>query len=379
MKVAIVHVPYQFRGGEDVHVDLLVQVYKSLSIEVDLYPKNRLIPELNTKKILSSLKLSNDFDQFESFWAESKPDFLHLHNIYPTLGPKFLKWIVDTQKKAIMTTHNHRFYCSNGLALRNGQICKDCLNGTIKWKPIVHNCNSDFKKSIYYGLAISETQSLLKHAIQHFIAPSPYIANELKKWGVDGSKVTQITNPVAVDLKQASNTDVVNDVFYAGRLSQEKGTLNLLTLSKELPNVKFVIAGDGPLKKDVIKAVTNQSNIKYFEKLSSPEVKEWILKSKLGILPSICNEILPTFVMECNVLGRKCLVPELDSTKWFGSSPWNARTMNTFDLNAMKASILDEIKHFQNSSMNNQLSKLLSSQYYSEQLKSVVDKLMNQI
>ncbi len=375
MKVAIVHVPYQFRGGEDVHIDVLKNVYSKLSIDVEFFPKNRNKPGLSFKNTFKSLNFLSNFEDFDTYWNDAKPDFLHLHNIYPILGPRFLKWIVNTQKKAIMTTHNHRFYCANGLALRDNKICKDCFHDEMKMKPAVFNCNLELQKSIYYSIALSENHSLLKNAIKHFIAPSPYIAKELEKWGIEQNKITQITNPVEIENGFQTSNEISNDLFYAGRLSIEKGIVNLLKLTKELPDVRFVIAGDGPLKKEVIEASRVQKNISYFEKCSRSEVMNLISKSKLGILPSICNEILPTFVLECEMLGTKCLVPNLDSTTWFAGSMWNASLMNTFSVESMKKVVLEEMSLFKKKEIKTEIKQQLSVELYASKLKKVIDQL----
>ncbi len=380
MKVCIVHVPYQHRGGEDVHVETLAKVYEKMGLEVLYFPKNRLAPVLSNSKMFKSLNVAATTCDFDDFFSELSPDFFHIHNLYPLLGPRFLKWIVSTQKKAIMTIHNHRFYCSNGLALRGMQTCKLCMHSKMKWKPVMYNCNQDMKRSLYYAAALSESSGLLMKAIQLFIAPSPYIANELREWGVESGKVLQITNPVEIfetneDFGIKNDSSIVeSDVFYAGRLSQEKGILNLLKLVSLLPRVRFVFAGSGPLQNLVIEAMEKNSNLFYFENISRPKVLQLIRKTKVGILPSICNEILPTFVLECNLLGKKCIVPDLDSTRWFAENPWLGNTVNTFNVEAMKNEIENILKNqsIVSPQKTNQLKEELSVHKYAENLGAVL-------
>lgn len=324
-KLIIAHVPYIHRGGEDVHIEFLSRAYRELGYDVLFYPprmaaKSQLVPAIR------SFSPGVDLD-FLEFFQNSGASFIHLHNAFPILGPKFFKTVVEHGLKMIMTVHNHRFFCTNGLALRSGKVCKDCFSdrekGNLAWKPLARNCNSDPVKSGYHSLAMSEMNrnDLYRKAVKVFLAPSPYIQSELVRWGVDEKNVEWLMNPITESKPPAGVSSRIEDcdVFYAGRLSEEKGILNLLQVVRSMPAMKFRIAGDGPLKALVLYAQKRNSNLKYFSDFSHDEVMLQIGKSKTGILASVCNEILPTFVLECFSMAKPCVIPNLDSTRWLDS------------------------------------------------------------
>ncbi len=323
MKVLIVHVPYQHRGGEDVHIDALVQGYKEIGITPLLYPENRTPPQHLLFPSIQSLVPFTSFQELQNIWKKERPAYIHVHNAFPTLGPRFFRWIIEQKIPLVMTVHNHRFFCTNGLALRNKKICKDCFSSKVAWRPILYNCNGSWVKSIYHATALTELrlQDLYSRAIKKFVAPSPYLETELILWGIPKERVVHILNPVFWIEKNTANLSYKEeyDVLYAGRLSHEKGIRELISAAKLLPNVHFVIAGDGPERFLVEREAALLKNLTYLGAVTHEEVLLLICKSKIAALPSICNETLSTFALEVFFQGKHCVVPALDSTSWLAT------------------------------------------------------------
>lgn len=324
-KVLIIHVPYEHRGGEDVHVDALVQGYQKIGVTPVLYPENRTPPKKALLfNSLRSLAPSTSFPELEELWRKEKPGYIHLHNIFPVLGPRLLRWAIERQAKLVMTVHNHRFFCTNGLALRDKKICKDCFTSKVAWRPILHNCNGDWKKSVYHSLALTELRlaDLYSRAVHRFVAPSPYLEAELVRIGIPKDRVVHILNPVfrgGDDSEVSAASGETFDVIYAGRLSQEKGIHELVAAIRQLPGVRFLIIGDGPERPLVEAAVHDLENLTFLGAVSHESVLDYIDRSRIAVLPSICNETLSTFALEAFFHGKRCVVPALDSTSWLAS------------------------------------------------------------
>ncbi|MBI2606679.1 MAG: glycosyltransferase family 4 protein [Deltaproteobacteria bacterium] len=336
MKVLLAHVPYGHRGGEDVHVDVLARAYRELGADTVVFPEDRRPPEkLLGASVCSLLPGGGDAVGLEALWNRERPDFIHLHNAFPLLGPRFFRWVLDQKVPLLMTVHNHRFFCTNGLALRDGRVCKDCFASRMPWRPIAYNCNGDFTKSTYHALALREMHAgdLYRRAVRRFVAPSPYIKEEIVRWGADPARVTYLLNPVELgDERELDPVGPAVDVFYAGRLSHEKGIAQLLRAVEAAPDLKFAIAGDGPERNALDEASARLSNLYFFPGYSHRQVLGQILSSKIGVLASICNEILPSFVLECFALGRRCVVPDLESTRAFAGPEWGGRAVDATDL-----------------------------------------------
>jgi glycosyltransferase involved in cell wall biosynthesis len=319
-RVLIAHVPYEHRGGEDVHVETLAEAYSRIGVTPLLYPSDRSPVKHSLASVGASLKLQRVPQDFLDLWKNEKPDFVHVHNAFPVLGPGFFSWSMKERIPLVMTVHNHRFYCTNGLALRDGRVCKDCLGGMSPWKPVAYNCNSNLAKSTYHALALNKMRShrLYEQAVTKYIAPSPYIRDELIRFGVDANSVHLLMNPVDIPAEkiQSEVRDFRWDVIYAGRLSKEKGLRQLMQAFRNLPDLSLAIAGDGPERSWMQEQVRDMPNVKLLGTLSRDELLREVQSARIGVLPSICNEILPTFVLECFALGRRCVLSDQESTRW---------------------------------------------------------------
>lgn len=323
MKVIIAHTPYEHRGGEDVHVEQLAAHYLALGFKVDFWPANREAPRPNPLQALASLAPASGKD-YSLLWAESGADFLHIHNAFPALGIPFFRWLADSGTPALMTVHNHRFFCTNGLALRDGKVCKDCFASPVPWRALAHNCNGDWQKTAYHvgALAQMRTGNLFARAVRVFIAPSPYVAAELERWGMPAGKIRQITHPILWQETSAAPAPAGVDFFYAGRLSPEKGIENLIQAAALLPQRKFLVSGQGPLLARVQYMARKLRNLRLDANLSHAQVLAQLQSAKAAVVPSLCNETLSIFALEAFASGRPCVVPDRESTRWLAEAPF---------------------------------------------------------
>lgn len=316
-KVILAHIPYQTRGGEDVHVSMLKNAYSKIGIETVSFPPPSASEEGLLRPSLRSLAPTASFLQFEKFYEEHAPAVIHLHNAFPLLGPRFFRWAEKKKVPLLYTIHNHRFFCTNGLALRDGKNCRQCMPG-IPWGSLAHNCNGSWVKTIYHFLSLSQlrVRNQLQRSVSLFLAPSPYIREQLIESGIDEQKIRLLVHACDAPPLQPVN-EFHYDVVYAGRLSAEKGVHSLLDAIKRSPGVRFLVIGDGPEAKYFTDA--NFANLHYRPNRTHAQVLEAIRDCKIGVVPSLCNEILSLFSLELLVQGKRCVMSKTDSSKWFES------------------------------------------------------------
>jgi glycosyltransferase involved in cell wall biosynthesis/O-antigen ligase len=325
-RAGIVHVPYRFIGGEDRYVSMLRDAYRS----IEFSPVN--IPsESSSSDLLISAARSLSFGspaEWDKLVKEQKIELLHLNNIHAALGPAFLRWIISRGIPTVMTVHNHRFYCTNGLALYSGEVCKACRPKPSLIRPILRNCNGSLPKSIYHAAAMKEIRStdLLMRAVNLFLAPSPYVARELQIAGYSPSKIRIF--PHAVDISKASNQQnhPASDVVFVGRLSQEKGILHLLEAARRLPNHSFAIVGEGPLEGQVRAAAKAAGNLRYFGKMKQPDALAIMRAARVACVPSLCHESFSLVAAEALSFGLRLVVPDTQSFLHYGEEPIGAIT-----------------------------------------------------
>src|SRR5581483_3044836 len=71
---------------------------------------------------------STTFREVKALIAEHRPDVLHVHNLFPQISPSILYAAKGTDTAVVVTLHNYRIACSNGLALRNQRPCTLCID-----------------------------------------------------------------------------------------------------------------------------------------------------------------------------------------------------------------------------------------------------------
>ena len=128
------------------------------------------------------------------------------------------------------------------------QICEKCIKGS-KWNCTKGNCIHDSKvKSILgsvEGILYTKYRDEYKK-VNKFICPSYFLENKLLS-ASDIYKGKTIAIHNFIELKPLNSYTKDNYVLFFGRLSEEKGLKMFLECCKELSNIKFKVAGTGPL------------------------------------------------------------------------------------------------------------------------------------
>jgi glycosyltransferase involved in cell wall biosynthesis len=96
-------------------------------------------------------------------------------------------------------------------------------------------------------------------------------------------------------------------VVFAGRLAPEKRIQTVIDAARELPDIQFTIAGDGPLKKDVEQQATILPNLEYVGWVTRRELLAQMDRADMLVLNSVV-ESFGTVALEAMARGRLALV-----------------------------------------------------------------------
>ena len=112
-----------------------------------------------------------------------------------------------------------------------------------------------------------------------------------------GFNAYHIPNAINIEsLPKNENKMFENQIIYAGRLSKEKGILELLSISKKLPEeIHLIIVGTGP-EENIVKLASEQKNIHYFGYLPPEKTIPLIRGSKILVQPSLVEGISSTIL-----------------------------------------------------------------------------------
>lgn len=255
------------------------------------------------------------------------PDVCHLNNFNYQLTPSILleidRWKKQTNKvcKVVFTAHDYQLICPNHMCRNPGtqENCEKCLGGSF-----VHCLRG---KCVHGSLAKSAVgaaeayfwkwMGVYKY-IDSIICCSKFMKEKMDSTPLFKNKTIVMHN--FIDRIKEHNIDKEAYVLYFGRLSVEKGIRTLVKVCKELPHIRFVFAGTGPLEEEI----RNVRNIEYVGFQSGKALEKLIRKAKLSIYPSEWYENCPFSVMESQMYGTPVLganiggIPELIRTRESG-------------------------------------------------------------
>ncbi|NHH97070.1 Glycosyltransferase [Candidatus Nitrosotalea sp. FS] len=120
-----------------------------------------------------------------------------------------------------------------------------------------------------------------------------------------GFKVSLVPNAIDISsLPQKKEKLYDKQIIFAGRLSKEKGILDLLEMSKKLPqDIHLLILGSGPEEYKIKEATKTQPNIHLMGYMPKERTISLIRGSDVLIQPSLAEGISSTILeaMACNV------------------------------------------------------------------------------
>ena len=158
---------------------------------------------------------------------------------------------------------------------------------------------SDIHQIPQYPVAKKMIQKVFKEA-DHLMAVCNALAVEMVKLGADEAKVTTLRNGVDLTLFKFANKDQQlakkeelgikgKLILSVGRLIELKGHYLVINAISQQPDIKFVIAGDGPdqnkLKQLAIK-LGIEDRIMFLGALTQPALRDWYQAADLTVLAS---------------------------------------------------------------------------------------------
>ena len=320
MKILLIHNFYQYWGGEDTYAISLKKLLEENGHAVYLYSKDSKNIKTAWDKIKAAIGLFYNprvKKELTKIIKEFKPDVSHFHNLYSLIGATSYRVCKENKIPVIQHIHNYRFMCPKGILFRKGKICELCLHKKLPFYSIFFGCYHQSRlASLYFSLAFFY-HHLIKtfDLIDKFIFPSEFTRDYyLKYLKIPKNKTHHL--PYFVDIKKGNLKKVKKEDYFlfVGRLSEEKGIIQLLEIFKTLPEIDLIVIGDGPLRKEVGQYI-KYKNIKILGFLKRDQIYEYMRRSKTIIISSIWYEVLPIVYIEALVNGTGVICPRSDNFK----------------------------------------------------------------
>lgn len=300
MKILQVHNYYQLSGGEDTVVAHEKALLEENGHEViTFYKRNEEINDYSFFRkmgLLYSTTWSQDtYNEAMEVIRANRPNVCHVHNFLPLISPSIYKACKDSNVPVVQTLHNYRLICTNGLFLREGKVCEECL-GKSAYHSVPKKCYRNSYAQTYAVARMIEknkadrTWTKLVDAYFCFteFAKSKFIAS-----GLPEEKLIVKPNFVAPPSAEATESNPSPYLIYVGRLEENKGIRLFMEISYQL-NIPLKIVGEGPMEEQL----HGLPNIELLGKRAHEEVLELIQHAKALLFPSLCYEGMPMTILE---------------------------------------------------------------------------------
>lgn len=321
MRVLIAHSAYSSAtpSGENIVAEAEASALRDIGVEAKLYLAS---PGANAKGRLRTLINAGlvawnplEAHRFATTLAEFRPQVVHFHNLFPHLSPSVIPLAKRSGAKVVMTLHNYRWFCVNGLAFRAAQRCYDCAAGDLQ-HAVRHQCYRNSRLASWQATRFIRAWQQQLTLIDHFFALSPSQEAVLHQAGIPRSKLSIKPNFCAATAPcPGHNKGPKPDVIYVGRLGPEKGLRFLVEVWKYMADAapRLDIVGEGEERAMLEQALADhpvlQSKLKLHGMLPYPQAQALLKESELLVVPSIWGETFGLNVIEASRAG----VPILSS------------------------------------------------------------------
>ena len=136
MRILLIHNNYGKTSGEEIMFNRIAELLRFYGHTVECFCR-------------SSAEISSVFNKVSAFFSgiysfqsrtafrrvleKRRPDVAYVQNVFPLISPSVLGECRRAGIPVVMTVHNYRLVCPNGLHMVHGQVCEKCCGGKEYW------------------------------------------------------------------------------------------------------------------------------------------------------------------------------------------------------------------------------------------------------
>jgi glycosyltransferase involved in cell wall biosynthesis len=331
VKVLLVHNHYLHPGGEDQVFSAEAEVLQAHGDEIRTYTVHNSRVASMGKLSLAKSTIWNQqvLHELTAILQQFEPAVVHCHNTFPLISPSAYAAAHRLGIPVIQTLHNFRLLCLNGLFLREGRLCEDCLGRDMAWPGVRHACYRQSREAsvvVASMLAIHRLRRTWETSIDTYIALSEFARAKFVAGGLPADRI--VVKPNFLEHDPGLGAHQGGFALYVGRLSPEKGIAGMLQLWRRLaPAMTLRIIGSGPL--ETLKS-DSPPNVEWLGWQSRERVLAAMKDASFLLFPTECYEGFPIVLLEAMATGlpviasRQGSLPEIVQEGVSGLLPSNA-------------------------------------------------------
>jgi glycosyltransferase involved in cell wall biosynthesis len=251
--------------------------------------------------------------------ADFRPDVAHVRNIYHHLSPSIL-WELKAQGVPVLYhVNDFKLLCPSYNMVSADRACERCKGGRF-FNVVREGC--------YVGGAAASVALAAEAYVHHWlatyekcvdliVAPSRFVKAKFAENGWEPSRIEVLPHHQALPLNPAPHPGPHAPVLCFGRLSSEKGVADLIRAMALLPELRLVVAGDGPQRADLERLTQSLglSNVAFTGHLGKGDLEKLISSAHFTIFPSHAYETMGKSILESYAYGRAVIASDLGSRR----------------------------------------------------------------
>tara|TARA_B100001996_G_C18661193_1_gene593163 strand:+ start:775 stop:1935 length:1161 start_codon:yes stop_codon:yes gene_type:complete len=323
-KILVIHTQYTQTGGEDIAVRSEIEfLQKEYEVEKLIFNNtlnlkfSDLIAFIFNKNKESINKLIDKLERFN-------PDYIYIHNLWFKGSLGILDLILKRNLNVILKLHNFRYDCARSFFsskhLGKENLCKACGMDSDKVGIFNKYYEDSFAKSLLVNNFGRKYFKLIQNKKLKILTLTNHHKDYLIELGISKKNIFVYPNPSPYLYKpQNDNQKKLNQIIYAGRISKEKGLLELVNTWNSIKNndFKLKIIGEGPLFKELQDITSSSDSIHLIGYLDNEKVAHIIKESKAVVTATKLFEGQPTLLCEASSLSVPSIFPSAGGMKDF--------------------------------------------------------------
>lgn len=319
MRVLIIHNHYQDPGGEDTVVA----------------QEARLLAEMGNVEVLTFQNRKGWRGLWQTLWSpwnlwagqrvkrvlnRYQPDLIHIHNLHYALGPIAIRIAKQRNIPIVMTLHNYRLLCPSAILFYNGRVFTDSLHASFPWRAVRLGVHSHSRLKTFWLAMTTWLHKKLGtwRMVDRYLVLTDFAKQVFvdSSFGISPEKYITKPNFVATNERgdPSMGQERTDHFLFVGRLTEEKG-INILLEAFAGTDFHLQIAGDGPLRKDVLEAARTSPNIVYLGALPRTAIDRYLASCTALLFPSIWYEGMPMTLIEAFALGTPVIASDLGAMR----------------------------------------------------------------
>ncbi len=222
----------------------------------------------------------------------TRPDVVHIHNIYNHLSPSILVACKHFNLPVVMTIHDFALLSPNYDLYRRGKIDESCKPHRY-WQCVPKRCvKNSFGASTIGAMAsyLNHWSQMYQKHVDVFIAPSQFVKEKFHQWQWSRAGDIAVVPHFSFPPAQKPRYVAGDYMLYAGGLTEGKGIIQLLeAIQKERIELPLKIAGDGPLYQPITELLNDSQlhwRVELLGQQSPAALSELMRQSRFVVVPS---------------------------------------------------------------------------------------------